>query len=152
MMNVAIDDGIKASLATLQLVKYTSGNGDGSLSHDEVETAHLSLDQVIQIAESIKERLQSRNTDEIDSIAKKSRNARSSLKSSSVESSLPSPIIRMPKSEKGVDGGSTKKSPESAESANEPSNTNGKDELPQRRLSTPCLIPMNTAAVGVSFD
>ena len=160
MMTVTIDDGIKASLATLELVKYTSGNGDKTLSNDEVEAAHLSLDQIIQTAESIKEKLPSSITsNEIDCIAAKARNARSSLpppappeldniatKHRNTRSSLP-PTVKF--KQKTNDEGTVEKQPESA---NDQSNTNVDGETPQRRLSTPCIIPMQTISeVRISF-
>ena len=58
-MSTAIDDRIKASLATLELVQQacTSNDGDEPLSNVEVKSAHLSLTQIIRTAESIRERL-----------------------------------------------------------------------------------------------
>ena len=134
--SIAIDDGIKASLATLELVKYTSRNE--TLSNNEVESAHLSLNQVIRTAESIKEKLQSCIApEEIDSIASNSEND---------EISVPPSASLLQKNEKTVDGGKIKKPPESQ---NKPSGID--DEQPQqRRLSTPCLIPMDASGIGVS--
>ena len=71
-MSFVIDDGIKASLATLDLVKYSYSSrvAEKALSDDEVESAHRSLNQIIQAAESIKQKLPSSFiNEEIDVIA-----------------------------------------------------------------------------------
>lgn len=58
-MSTAIDDRIKASLATLELAQQacTSTDEDEPLSNVDVKSAHLSLTQIIRTAESIRERL-----------------------------------------------------------------------------------------------
>ena len=52
-------EGIKASLTTLELVHASSHNNDTSLSNDEIESAHRSLDEITKIATSLKEKLPS---------------------------------------------------------------------------------------------
>lgn len=140
----SIDVGIKASLATLELVKHTSKDGR-TLSNDEVESAHTSLDQIIRTAESIKEKLPSSLAldREIDSVVSKSRKG-------SDASSLTPPASVVRKAEKG--SSRTKKPPDPHK---EPAGSSEKDESgePRRRLSTPCLIPMGAGGKpGVSLS
>jgi len=53
-----LDDCIKASLRTLELAKHSSNNGkSAALSQHEIDSAHVSLNQVIRTAEFIKEKL-----------------------------------------------------------------------------------------------
>ena len=58
-MSVPIDDGIKASLATLEMVKfsYTSRVGEKALSGQEVESAKQNLNQLAQLVESMRQNL-----------------------------------------------------------------------------------------------
>ena len=51
--------GIKASLTTLELVHASSHSNDISLSNDEVDAAHRSLDEITRIASSLKDKLPS---------------------------------------------------------------------------------------------
>ena len=51
--------GIKASLTTLELVHASNQSDNVSLSNDEVEAAHCSLDEITRMAASIKEKLPS---------------------------------------------------------------------------------------------
>ena len=136
--SIAMDDGIKASLATLELVKYTNQHGTKSLSNNEVESAHVSLDQIIRTVESIKGKLPARiAARELDDIT------------SSSESYAPLTHSTSPVHEDvgTTDEDSTKNPPDSHSTT---SSTNDSSEPPQRRLSTPCIIPMETAGVGVS--
>ncbi|KAL7536658.1 hypothetical protein ACHAXR_007315, partial [Thalassiosira sp. AJA248-18] len=111
-------------------------DGNNSLSNDEVDSAHRSLNQIIRTAESIKEKLPSSITsEEIDDITS---NSEESLTSRPPSASLGD------QDEKTIDGGDKTKPPESQ---NKPSGAND-NEVPQRRLSTPCLIPMDTTGHG----
>jgi hypothetical protein len=59
-ISTALDDKIKASLASLELAEHTYTNSVGDeqlLSNAEVKSAQLSLNQIIRTAESIRERL-----------------------------------------------------------------------------------------------
>ena len=131
--SISTNDGIKASLATLELVKYNIRNGNTSLSDEQIESAHVSLDQIIKTAESIKERLPSPSP----SVA--SVDEDTSITENDV-ASIPSSASIVKKSIKGV--GRTKP-PDPDKPGND---TNGSDPPPQRRLSTPCLLPMDAAA------
>ena len=51
--------GIKASLTTLELVHASNHSDNASLSNDEVEIVHRSLDEITRMAASIKEKLPS---------------------------------------------------------------------------------------------
>ena len=132
---IAIDDGIKASLATLELVQNTSRNGNKTLSNNEVELVHLSLDQIIRTAESIKEKLPSKIVSEAEGGNSIPENGEKAIPPSSRSASL------VQKGEKITNGG--RKS--------ELSSVKDDDEPEQkRRLSTPCLVPMDTAMLPVS--
>ena len=56
---IALDDCIQASLRTLELAKHSQGNNSKALSQYEIESANVSLNQVIRTAETIKEKLSS---------------------------------------------------------------------------------------------
>lgn len=56
---LSMQAGIKASLTTLELVHASNHSDNASLSNDEVEAAHRSLDEITRMAASIKEKLPS---------------------------------------------------------------------------------------------
>ena len=133
--SISTNDGIKASLATLEFVKYNSRNGNKSLSDEQIESAHVSLDQIIKTAESIKERLPSPSP----SVA--SEDEDTSITENDV-ASIPSSASIVEKSTKGV--GRTKPPDPGTD------NDTNASAPPQRRLSTPCLLPMDAAATAPS--
>jgi hypothetical protein len=177
-MSIVIDDGIKASLATLDLVKYSYSSrvAEKALSDDEVESAHRSLNQIIQAAESIKQKLPSSFiNEEIDVIALSSklrrgskRHDRSITEPSSEGMIAPSGSSVHNADEKTINGGvGVEDLPESKHNlirinegrdkcnndighSDGDSGKSNDDIPPHRRLSTPCLMPMDAAGTGVS--
>lgn len=168
----AIDDGINASLATLELVKYsyTGRVGEKALSSDEVESAHRGLNQIIQAAESIKQNLPSTFIDkEIDDITLRSKpkqhdrsitaSPSSSILNADVNSSINGDGINDPpesKNDLSINKGSDKSNHDSSngnddcgKSTEDSVESNGKSEHLHRRLSTPGLMPMDAAGVSV---
>lgn len=174
-MSIAIDDGIKASLATLELVKYsyTGRVGEKALSNDEVESAHLGLNQIIQAAESIKQNLPSTFINkELDDIALGSKpqqhdgsitaSSGSSIFNADANTSINRDGIKEPPESKNgllsTNEGSDKINHDSGngkddcgKSTEDSGESNGKSEPLHRRLSTPGLMPMDAAGVSVSF-
>ena len=148
-MTIAIE-GIKASLATLELA-ILSNNGDNSLSSDEVESAHVSLDKLILIAEDAKAKLPSTSAisteqDDINTAA-----ASSSRQSDTTSHSSASASTLAIEKQTSI---LKKKPPE--EPSNDASSSNDNDYsgsapperrgLGQRRLSHPCLVPADAVA------
>ena len=136
--SIAIQDGIKASLATLELVHRTSRTGDEALSNSEVESAHASLANIIETAEAIKERLPSSiaSTDDPERNLPSARNH--------LSSALPASLLEQKNAGAAIEEG-----PESQNKGDD----DGDDEEPsqQRRLSTPFLMPMDTSDLRVSY-
>ena len=185
-MSFVIDDGIKASLATLDLVKYSYSSrvAEKALSDDEVESAHRSLNQIIQAAESIKQKLPSSFiNEEIDVIALSSklrlgseRHDRGIPEPSSEGIIAPSGSSVHNADEKTINGGvgiedlpdskhnlvsinegrvksnidSGHSDGDSGKSNDDSDESNVKSVPPHRRLSTPCLMPIDAAGTGVS--
>ena len=146
-MTIAIE-GIKASLATLELA-ILSNNGDNSLSHDEVESAHVSLDKLLMLAEDAKAKLPSTSAisteqEEIDSVDV---DLASSRQSDTTSSSSASASTLATEKQTSI---LRKKPPE--ETSNDASSSNDCAQPPerrglgQRRLSHPGFVPADAAA------
>ena len=151
-MTIAIE-GIKASLATLELA-ILSNNGNKSLSNDEVESAHVSLDKLLMLAEDAKAKLPSTSAisteqDDIDSVdiaAASSRQSDTTSHSSASASTLAiekqtSILKKKPPEEPSNDASSS--NDENDYSGSAPPERRGSG---QRRLSHPCLVPADAAA------
>lgn len=149
-MTIAIE-GIKASLATLELA-ILSNNGDNSLSSDEVESAHVSLDKLILIAEDAKAKLPSTSAisteqDDINTAAaSSSRQSDTTSHSSASASTLAiekqtSILKKKPPEEPSNDASSS--NDENDYSGSAPPERRGSG---QRRLSHPCLVPADAVA------
>lgn len=181
-MSNTIDDGLKASLATLELVKYSYASrvGENALSTEEVESAHRSLLQIAQAAESIKQKLPSSVIEKkIDDNALGSTGPKRDVVSVTEDSgnkTMPlSPSVHA--DEKTiVDRNGNDEPPEAKntllvnenrdKSSNDSCSSSGdtgritdnsgvlesKSSISQRRLSTPCLMPMDVTDIGVSVS
>ena len=133
---IALDDCIQASLRTLELVKHSQGNGDKALSLYEIESANVSLNRVIRTAETIKEKLSS-----IEVIGQKDdTEMRSTAGPHHEEAKLPN-NAPLPDS-------SNINSHNNAAA----DNTGANEALTGRRLSEPCLMPMEPTDVMVRLD
>lgn len=179
-MSNAIDAGLKASLATLELVKYSYASrvGENALSNEEVESAHRSLLQIAQAAESIKQKLPSSIIKKEDDIALGStRSNRDVVSETEGPGNTTSPLSpSMNADEKSIvdqDGKEPEpkntvlvKNEDSVKSSNDSGISSGdsgmitaksgvidgKSGIAQRRLSTPCLMPMDVTEIGVSVS
>jgi hypothetical protein len=166
-MSFPIDDGIKASLATLELVKFSAQK----LSGQEVESAKRNLNQLAHLVESIRQNLpESIINEDIESIARRSSN---DMQQTLLAPSDSSQGIR----KEAIDGNDTEKTPEINKHLSDdltinasPSNdcvVEGSEggrarlstddcaksiEPSHRRLSAPCLLPMNEDGFSVSHS
>jgi hypothetical protein len=176
-MSNTIDDGLKASLATLELVKYSYASrvGEKALSNDEVESAHRYLLQIVQAAESIKQKLPSSIIKvEIDDIALGSTNVINATEDSGSIAEPSSSSVHADE-KKSVDGDDKEEHQEpknilfvSSEIRDKCGNDTGhsnvnrgrinddsgendsKSGIPQRRLSTPFLMPMDATGANAT--
>ena len=146
-MTIAIE-GIKASLATLELA-ILSNNGDNSLSSDEVESAHVSLDKLLMLAEDAKAKLPSSaisaEQDDVDIAAASSHQSETTSHSSASTSTLAtekqtSILKKKPPEETSNDASSSNDENDYSDSA--PPERRG---LGQRRLSHPGFVPADAA-------
>jgi len=150
-MTIAIE-GIKASLATLELA-ILSNNGDNSLSSDEVESAHVSLDKLLMLAEDAKAKLPSTSAisteqEEIDSIdiaASSSHpsdtTSHSSASASTLATEKQTSILKKKPPEEPSNDASSSNDNDYSDSA--PPERRG---LGQRRLSHPGFVPADAVA------
>ena len=171
-MSVPIDDGIKASLATLEMVKfsYTSRVGEKALSGQEVESAKQNLNQLAQLVESMRQNLpESIIDDDNEIIARSSNKMQQTLiapSDSSHRMGIESTAIdvddsgKTPEVNKHLSGDLTINTPpsndcvlEGSEGSRAQLSTDDRDksiEPSHRRLSAPCLMPMNEEGFDVS--
>ena len=120
--------GIQASLTTLELVHASSHSNDTSLSNDEVEAAHRSLDEITRITSKIKDKLPSSL---LSASADKGTN---DIDESMDESSTQSSISSHPNAAASVaKAGIFKKKPPDENDYGDTSTND--DHQPQRRLS-----------------
>lgn len=110
--------GIKASLTTLELVHASNHSDNASLSNDEVEAAHRSLDEITRITSKIKDKLPSSLLNDIDE---------------SVDESSQSSISSLPNAATTVKAGILKKKPPDDNDYGDTSTND--DHQPTRRLS-----------------
>jgi hypothetical protein len=164
-MSVPIDDGIKASLATLEMVKfsYTSRVGEKALSGQEVESAKQNLNQLAQLVESMRQNLPESIIDDDNEMMQQTLIAPSD---SSHRMGIESPAIdvddsgKTPVVNKHLSGDLTiNTSPsndcvtEGSEGSRAQLSTDDRAksiEPSHRRLSAPCLMPMNEEGFDVS--
>ena len=170
-MSLSINDGIKVLLATLELVKYSYTSRVDEVSEQEVESAKQNLNQLAELVESIRQNLtETIINKDIESIARSSNETQQSIIAPS-ESSQRTAIQK-----EVIDGAETETPPEfnnhqsndltitmppSNDSVMEGSETpraqlstddSAKSIEPShRRLSAPCLMPMNEEGFGVSL-
>jgi len=119
--------GIKASLTTLELVHASSRSNDTSLSNDEVEAAHRSLDEITRLTSKIKDKLP---TSLLSASADKDMN---DIDESMDESSSQSSISSLPNAASVAKAGILKKKPPDDNDYGDTSTND--DHQPQRRFS-----------------
>lgn len=164
-MSVPIDDGIKASLATLEMVKfsYTSRVGEKALSGQEVESAKQNLNQLAQLVESMRQNLPESIIDDDNEMMQQTLIAPSD---SSHRMGIESTAIdvddsgKTPEVNKHLSGDLTINTPssndcvlEGSEGSRAQLSTDDRAksiEPSHRRLSAPCLMPMNEEGFDVS--
>lgn len=156
---IVLEDCIKASLATMELVKHTRKDCFDNLSPHEVESVHVSLNRLIRTAESMKEKLPSRKSS-VDTIKKNDENT-TAIESTKHErqslndmESMPPPIPSMHKANSNANVGRLQKTSTEHQTNNKKASSKAEGEVgaPQRRLSTPCLVPLDPAGLVVSHN
>ena len=141
---IALEDCIQASLRTLELVKHSnSGEKHEKLSRYEIDSANVSLNQVIRTAEAIKEKLQSHeNVGQNDASSNPAITSEPQHKTFKValeqDSPLSAPSMTQHNANAFVNESTSSSSSEVATTR-------------ARKLSTPCLTPMDTAEITVRF-
>lgn len=164
-MSFPIDDKIKASLATLELVKYSV-----ALSEQEVESAKRNLNQLALLVESITQNLpESIINDDIESIVRCSSNEMQQILLAPSDSSHgiekdaidENDIEKTPEINKQVSDDLTITPPPSNDCVVEESDggrvqfltddSTKSIEPSSRRLPAPFLMPMNEEGFGVSI-
>ena len=158
--------GIKASLTTLELVHASSHSNDTSLSNDEVEAAHRSLEEITRMAASIKEKLPSsllatdmndidESVDDIDS-----QSSISSLPTAAASVAKAGILKKKPSDDYGDTSTNDDNQPQRRLSIGRIASTNddnqpqrrlsigqiSSNDQPKRRLSIGQIVPMNDAA------
>ena len=143
---IALEDCIQASLRTLELLKHSSGGETHEkLSRYEIDSANVSLNQVIRTAEAIKEKLRKcGDVGENDAISNPTITSKPQHKAIEVapekNPSLPASPVTQHNDKNAFVNSST-----SSLEPSEPATTR------VRKLSTPCLTPMETAEITVRF-
>lgn len=143
---LALDDCIQASLRTLELARHS--RHDNSLSQFEIESANVSLNQVIRAAESIKEQLR-RGASHDTAQHYQSTNASNAIETEpqherdkTLDNEQPPPC---PISQQHDATSSSESSAAAVQTPHEVSTTR------VRKLSTPCLTPIEPVDIVVRF-
>lgn len=150
---IALDECIQASLRTLELVRHSHPSGEKReiLSEYEIETANVSLNQIIRTAESIKEKLRSNGgtsqkaTERDYHLANTAKRKDNEMKTATDnnDGSLLVPPTRQHHN-------NTDNAVEVA-SNSESSCSNQAPPTRIRKLSTPCLTPIEPVEITVRF-
>ena len=160
---IALDECIQASLRTLELVKHSHNSGEEvePLSQYEIDSANVSLNLVIRTAESIKEKLRQQHrrsnvslgtpkngdsTNTIDTQNKK--------KTAPASTNLPPSTTVLPKQQNGNANiiGSTSNSENKGTNDAEQSSHSEVQLGRARKLSTPCIMPIDATEIHVRED
>ena len=128
--NISLNECIQASLRTLELVKHSQR--DDVLSEYEIESTHVSLNQLIRTAESIKEKITSRESNECDTSQQTNPNTAELQPADTTPNSVTS----------------QHSSSETRTAADQPLS---EAMTRTRKLSKPCLMPIESLDIAVRF-